>query len=126
MKTELNGVWQNQYGSEIKIEVDKSGRLFGKFRTAVGRSETKNDWEDTWFDLIGFVNGDLISFVVNFVSTGAIYSVIGRLISDPKSETSQRIDVLCDTTFNVPEQDSWKSVIASSEVFKRKSSALPC
>lgn len=112
-ENELNGIWHNQYGSEMKIEIDSSGRISGKFRTAVGRSETKKDWQDTWYELLGFLNQDLISFVVNF-GTGAIYTVTGRL-----SQSRDEIETLSFTIYDLPEQDHWRSVTTASVKYKR-------
>lgn len=118
-RTDLNGIWHNPYGSEMTLEVDKTGRISGKFRTGVGRVETKKDWDGSWFDLVGFSNGDLVSFVVHFNSTGAMCSVIGRLVSNSNGMTPQRIETLSYTSFNMPEEDHWKATVAAAVVYER-------
>lgn len=110
----LNGIWHNQYGSEMKIEVDRSGRICGQYKTAVGRPETQDRWKENWFDLVGFLNEDMLSFVVNFNSTGAMCVVTGKL-----SKSQDRIETLTYTNYNLPQNENWKSVTAAAVIFER-------
>lgn len=115
----FSGAWHNQYGSEIRFEVDESGSLKGKFRTNVGRNETRELWADTWFDVVGFVNGDLISFVINYHSIGTISAVSGRYVSKEKSKSEMnKIETVGYTSFNFSERDQWRSTAVTTNTYK--------
>lgn len=119
-KIDLNGSWHNGYGSDMNLEVDDSGVVRGKFRTAVGRAETKTLWQNRWFDVIGFVNGDLLSFVVNFDSPGAMLVANGRLVrSETEGAPVHCIETISLNRFNLPDEDSWKSVTTNACNYER-------
>lgn len=115
----LNGIWHNQYGSELKLEVDDTGRVTGKFRTAIGRNETKGDWQGAWFEVLGFVNKGIISFVVNLDTSNAMYVVTGRIsLSEQEGKVVKKIHTFSYTNFNLPQEDQWKSIVADSVVYE--------
>lgn len=108
MENEFSGIWHNQYGSELKLEADAEGRVIGKFRTAVGRAETKHIWKDRWFDVIGFANGELISLAINYGSEARGMSVIsGKMLcngSDRKIETQSFV------RFSLVKEEGWREL----------------
>lgn len=116
----FSGLWHNQYGSEVDLAIDSSGRVSGKFLTKVGRSEIPRElWENYWFDVVGFVNGDLISFVVCYTSTGALSAVSGRYVSAEKSKSGvKQIKTMGYTAFNVSDQDIWRGTSATSVIYE--------
>ena len=72
----FSGLWVNEYGSKLKLHVDERGNINGEFFTHVGRRETKNEWQDTWFKVTAFVNGSLISFIINYNTTNSSFALI--------------------------------------------------
>jgi hypothetical protein len=100
------------------LKIDSEGRVSGRFHTAVGRSEVTHP--SAWFDIVGFVNGDVIGFVVSWGPTfGAISNVTGHFISAEKSKTGvKRIETLSYTGLRSTDADQWKRTTASSNLFE--------
>lgn len=114
------GRWENQYGSVMELDVDAEGRITGRFCTKVGRDETKDLWQGNWFDVVGFANGDLISFVVNYKTSGAMSSVSGRFVPGKKSQSGRhRIETMGHTSFDVPEEERWRGTSSTSVVYDK-------
>lgn len=112
----FSGTWINEYGSKLKLLIDEKGILSGEFFTRVGREETKNEWQDTWFEVRGFVNGSLISFIINYNTTNALCCHAGSL------ETIFGEDHLKLKGYfiaQVPDDQKWRQTIATSSVFKK-------
>jgi hypothetical protein len=66
--------------------------------------------------LSGFVDGDLISFVVHWDDFQAITAWVGQLA--PKAPT-QTIHTLWQMTTQVPAGEEWASINAGADVFVR-------
>lgn len=115
MNQKFSGTWHNQYGSELRLEVSTDGRIAGKFRTNVGRAEARDQWQETWFDVTGFVNNDLISFVINYHSIGTLSAVSGRL---KQGDKGPRIEALGYTSFNFEPQDHWRSTAVTTNIYE--------
>jgi len=111
----FSGTWHNTLGSEMNIEVDASGSIKGKFRTAVGRPETAHIWKDRWFDVVGFVNGDSISLAINYAPASGATSVIsGTLQVDGEQK---KIEALSYTRFGLAKEDKWREVVSMAQTF---------
>lgn len=87
------GVWKNELGSELHIEkVGLDGTFVGVYLTNVGDDKVKN----VQIPLIGRIQGDLISFIVDFGIDGKSKSMaawVGRheLVSDERAATERRV-----------------------------------
>lgn len=69
---DFNGRWQNELNSEMELTV--SGvKVLGKYRTGVGLPTPTEE-----FDLAGYINGDLVSFTVDFGKYGSLTSWVGQ------------------------------------------------
>lgn len=107
------GRWKNQYGSSMELRV--SGQtLTGTYQSAVsssGNAITGN--------LVGFINGDLITFSVNW-PTAAITSWVGQVIKDGGNDV---IVTLWHMTVNVSDASEptgmWQSVYSGTDSFRR-------
>ena len=68
-------------------------------------------------DLLGYVDGDLISFVVHWRDFQAITAWVGQL--DPTAK-KQTIKTLWQMTKQVASGEEWASINAGSDTFMRK------
>ena len=115
-KVDFSGTWINQRGSSMEISVDDRGRVSGIFRTAVGLPSNQEA-----FPLCGFVQADLIAFVVSFgvhdsvtAWTGQHTIVAGR----------ERIETLWHLAKNIPDEEEdrslWAGILAGADSFERR------
>ena len=59
-KVNLSGEWTNRLGSTMNLKTNGS-KVTGTYRTAVGAPQESKE-----FPVIGVVNGDLLSFIVDW------------------------------------------------------------
>ncbi|MFO1102671.1 MAG: avidin/streptavidin family protein [Methylocystis sp.] len=107
---DFTGKWQNELGSIATI-AQTGDVIAGQYVSAVSEGGTS-----TTGVLSGFVDGDLISFVVHWDQFQAITAWVGQL--DPKAST-QTINTLWQMTSQVPPGDEWASINAGADVFVR-------
>ncbi|MFC4159069.1 avidin/streptavidin family protein [Chitinimonas lacunae] len=106
----FSGVWKNELGSKAVLEQDNM-RLSGTYESAVSA-----DGHKTTGELRGYVNGDLISFVVHWREFQAITAWVGQLL--PGSSTA--LKTLWQMTSQVAPGEEWASINAGSDLFKRQ------
>jgi hypothetical protein len=107
---DFGGRWQNEL--ESTLDITQSGTtLTGTYESRVsgGGGSTKGD-------LQGYVDGDLISFVVHWRDFQAITAWVGQL--DPK-EPKQTIRTLWQMTKQVAAGEEWASINAGADSFIR-------
>ncbi len=75
IQTLLSGVWHNQHNSELRLEIDQSGKLSGLFMPGV---EAQGSDLET-FPVIGFAKDGIFSFCVDF-SKVRLYDHLDRTI----------------------------------------------
>lgn len=114
--TMFSGVWKNEFDSMLTISVEENGVVRGQFCTMVGRAETKHAWDGNWFDVIGFANGSLISFLVNYDKSHALSANVGTLVS--KNGEEQMV-VKGHFLQEMPPELRWMQTIATSNTFVR-------
>lgn len=119
---DLLGSWVNQNGSVLEILEVEEDQLKGVFESKKGRAA-----KDKSYTVVGCVNGDIVSFVVNFKSEEAnlhsITSFSGRLARDQEGiEQIHTLWVLArqfeDSEMSKPTQ-AWNAFITNSDVFTR-------
>jgi hypothetical protein len=103
---EFSGKWINELGSTMTIE-QAGDTLSGVYESKVSSSGTT-----TAGDLLGYVDGNLISFVVHWRDFQAITAWVGQLVV-PDFE-SPTIDTLWQMTTQGPE---WSSINAGADRF---------
>ena len=110
MQHGFSGTWHNQHGSEIRIWVDPTGMISGKFNSGVG-ADTNDE-----FRLTGFARGNLIAFCVEFGKYDCITSWTGQL---DQSEHKNHIEMMWYMTANSRAQENanWRSTFAGSDTF---------
>lgn len=111
----FDGQWVNDRNSAVTF-AEKDGLLTGFYQTALGQPETS-----TKFPLTGFVEGDQITFTVNFKGYGSLTSWTGQLTEDASGKPYIRTlwnltrDVLDE---NEPD-DMWNSITSGASDFSR-------
>jgi hypothetical protein len=119
---DIKGRWVNQNGSALIIDDVDAGNIIGRFESQKGRAAKGIEYPVT-----GLQNGELISFLVSFVSTEqnlhAITSFAGRWESG--RDGIQRIHTTWilsrqfeDSEMQKPTQ-VWNTFITNGDVFTR-------
>jgi len=108
---DFSGTWMNELKSEVTFK-QTGAILSGTYESAVSAGGSK-----TVGDLQGYVDGDLISFVVHWRDFQGITAWVGQL--DPKAAT-QQINTLWQMTKQVAIGDEWASINAGADYFTRK------
>lgn len=114
------GSWRSQRGSEMELAL--SGRsLSGTYRTAVGEPGP-----DEGFSLVGFVNGDLIAFTVDFGVYGSVAAWAGQHTTEAGGE---RIHALWYLPRNLVDAEEprmlWAGILAGADTFTRVRGSFP-
>ena len=108
---DFSGTWVNELGSEVVL-VQANDMLTGTYESAVSGGGTT-----TTGDLQGYVDGDLISFVVHWRDFQAITAWVGQLDPNASEET---INTLWQMTKQVSAGEEWASINAGADYFTRK------
>lgn len=111
----FNGIWRNELGSEMELQVGDHGRVKGVYRP--GKDETLVQGEH---ELVGFVNQNLITFSVDFEHHHILTSWTGHAVKDGREET---IKTLWNLVKHIHEPDlpveAWGSVYSGANFFNR-------
>jgi hypothetical protein len=115
MKRNLAGIWHNQHGSELELELSPEGRISGSFRSATGLARGAGGCE-----ISGFVAGDLIAFCANFGEFDSLTAWAGHITVDAGES---RIHTQWQMTVALPPRGAaeqlWKGVWTGSDSFRR-------
>lgn len=106
---DFSGAWVNDLTSEVTI-IQNGDLLSGTYESAVSGGGTK-----TIGDLLGYADGDLISFVVHWREFQAITAWAGQL-----DRQQIRINTLWQMTKQVAAGEEWESINSGADSFKRK------
>lgn len=114
-RVDLSGRWKNGLGSEMTLAVAPNGTVTGTYRTGVGVPSPAEE-----FPLTGYVERDLLAFVVNFGRYGSLAGWVGQHTVDGGKE---RIETLWHLARDVPEADEptalWAGILAGANLFVR-------
>lgn len=109
----VEGVWVNERGSAVTF-TQNDGLLSGYYNTQLGNPDPSSR-----FPLTGFIEGDQLTFTVNFKGYGSLTSWTGQMSED---ETGPYIRTLWHLTRDVPDaeenDDLWSSIIAGNATFR--------
>lgn len=108
---DFSGTWVNELGSTMTLS-QSGDKLTGKYTSKVSATDST-----TSGPLQGYVDGDLISFVVHWSDFQAITTWVGQL--NPKAATPQ-IDTLWQMTKQVANGEEWQSINAGADYFTRQ------
>jgi hypothetical protein len=110
----FSGQWKNDRDSAVTLEV-KNGLLSGYYQTALGQPDKSKK-----FPVTGFVEGDQITFTVNFKGYGSITSWTGQLTEDQDGPYIRTLWHLTrDVEDNKENDDLWKSITSGASEFRR-------
>jgi len=116
MSSEFSGVWYNQHGSVLELDVNEAGRLAGHFEAGVGLTDLGER-----FPVTGFSCGDLVAFAVNFRGRHSLTCWVGHLLG---SGPEQRIETLWQMVVEFPAahkpDEKWKGTWSGADVFLRE------
>lgn len=106
---DFSGAWKNELTSTMTL-MQANGQLTGVYASAVADT---NPPIATQGDIQGYVDGNLISFVVHWRDFQAITAWVGRLTSTGEIET------LWQMIKQVKPGFEWESINANSDTFSR-------
>jgi hypothetical protein len=112
---DFNGAWNNDMGSQAVLVV-KDGEVRGTYNTNVGQPDKGQS-----FPLIGFVEGDQITFTVNFKGFGSMTAWTGQLTENDKGDPYIRTlwHLTKDIDDELEKEDIWGSVRTGASNFTR-------
>lgn len=112
----IAGRWRNRLGSTMALEVDDHHRIRGVFHTGVGMGDPAAGYE-----IVGFVEGDAISFCVDFGRSGSVASWTGHRVTG--DEHDERLVTVWHLARPVDdphsETDTWQAILAGGDEFHR-------
>ena len=110
----FEGQWVNDRDSAVMFEVT-DGLLSGHYQTALGQPDKSKK-----FPLTGFVEGDQITFTVNFKGYGSMTSWTGQLTSDEEGDYIRTLwNLTRDVEDAAEDDDLWKSITSGASEFRR-------
>ena len=110
----FEGQWVNDRNSAVVFEVT-DGLLSGHYQTALGQPDKSKK-----FPLTGFVEGDQITFTVNFKGYGSLTSWTGQLTRDEKGDYIRTLwNLTRDVEDAAEDDDLWKSITSGASDFRR-------
>jgi hypothetical protein len=97
--------WINELQSEMTVTIDASGAMSGSYTSAVGCGAGKSR------ALLGFCNGDAVSFAVSWQECGATTAWNGTYV-----------DGTLTTLWQLPQarKPSWDSMLIGTNTFTQK------
>lgn len=108
---DFTGTWTNEIKSIMTI-IQNGDILAGEYESAVSDTHSSTKGK-----LQGFVDGDLISFVVHWNDFQAITAWVGQIV--PKTSERQ-LATLWQMTRQVKEGEEWASINAGADKFTRQ------
>ena len=109
------GLWKNDLESMMTLAVDGQ-KVSGRYASPVSTGGPPVEG-----DIVGYVDGDLISFVVNWDGPASLTAWTGQLLNDDTDHPS--IKTLWHLVMNVADDHEdnglWKSTFTGADVFTR-------
>ena len=109
----FSGPWVNDRGSVLHLS-PSDGLLTGFYQTNVGQPNISQR-----FPLTGFIQGDLITFSVNFTGYGSMTTWAGQLSEDSDGPFLRTLWHLTrDIEDEMEDADLWRSITAGASNFR--------
>jgi hypothetical protein len=107
---DFSGTWINELGSQMTIS-QANDVVHGTYQSAVssGGGQTSGS-------LLGYVDGDLVSFVVHWDQFQAITAWVGQL----EAANPQQLNTLWQMTSQVAPGEEWASINAGADSFEKQ------
>jgi len=111
---DFSGDWVNELGSKMKIA------MAGQALTGTYESPVSGGGGSVKGDLVGFVDGDLISFVVNWTTPASLTAWTGQLVDVAGNDVIKTLWLLVQNIDDPSEPNGlWKSTLAGADDFRR-------
>lgn len=110
----IAGRWRNRRGSEMELSIGDNHEIHGTFHAQVGAVDPRMN-----FHVVGYVEGEAISFCVDFGRRGSVASWSGHHVND---EHGDRLITLWHLARPVPDTgrtDLYNAMLAGSDEFIR-------
>ena len=110
----FSGQWINDRNSAVSF-TNNDGLLSGYYQTALGEPDKSKK-----FPLTGFVEGDQITFTVNFKGYGSLTSWTGQLTEDENGPYIRTLwNLTRDVEDGLEDDDLWSSITSGASDFRR-------
>ena len=115
-KPDFNGKWKNELDSVMELVV-KGPSITGTYTSAVSSDGSATPPHP----LIGNVDNELISFVVNWIDYSSITAWVGQMVVDTSGKEQIFTMWQMTTTTKDPENkiELWQAILAGSDTFSR-------
>lgn len=113
MTDDISGIWHNQHGSTIRIEVTADGRISGAFKSGIGLAKDAGECK-----VSGFVSGNLVTFCADFGQFDSMTAWVGHIVNE---NGERRLDTQWQMSVALPRRGSeeiWKGIWIGSDVFR--------
>ncbi|MCP3988859.1 MAG: hypothetical protein GY724_07285 [Actinomycetia bacterium] len=111
----IAGKWRNRLGSTMELTVDGNHRIDGTFHTGVGVPDKKPA-----FHVVGFAEGDAVTFCVDFGSLGSVAAWAGHHVVDGDDERLVSLWHLArPVRAHHHQADVWAALLAGGDEFLR-------
>lgn len=113
MTQSISGIWHNQHGSTIRIEVSPDGRILGTFKSGTGLAKHGDERR-----VLGFLSGDLITFCVDFGEFDSMTAWVGHIVVQ---DGERCLDTQWQMAVALPRRESaerWKGIWTGTDVFR--------
>jgi hypothetical protein len=107
----LSGVWHNQHNSEMRLEIDETGKIAGAFMNGV---DALGDCSET-FPLTGFAKDDIFAFCVDFSKYGCMTTWIGQIVDSESKSFRAMWHMVADA--HQDKRLDWKSIWTGQDEF---------
>ncbi len=110
----FSGAWRNQLGSVMILTVA------GQRVTGTYSSPVSSDGSSVNGELVGFVDGDLITFVVNWTTPASLTAWTGQLLSTGGRDVIKTLWLLVQNVPDASEPNGlWQSTLTGADDFER-------
>lgn len=111
---DFSGIWKNQLNSTMTLTMTGQ-QIMGRYESLVS-----GGGGSVGGDLTGFVDGDLISFVVNWTTPASLTAWTGQLVADGGVDVIKTLWLLVQNVDDPSEPTGlWKSTLTGTDEFTR-------
>jgi len=111
IQTLLSGIWHNQHNSEMRLEVDETGKIVGVFENGIQALGERAEI----FPLTGFARDDIFAFCVDFSKYGSMTTWIGQIVDSESKSFRAMWHMVADA--HEDKRLDWKSIWTGQDEF---------
>jgi hypothetical protein len=110
----VTGRWRNRLGSTMELTVGDNHQIHGTYHASVGEVDTKLP-----FPVVGFIEGEALSFCVDFGRRGSVASWSGHHVDDEQGERLVTLWHLARPVGDAGSVDLSRAMMAGADEFVR-------